>query len=1244
MRKTIFTLLVVLYIVPDLEAQRPLLVVPMGHSGGVRSFMPSANGKYFLTLGGDDLIKLWNDDGREIRTFKTPGLRFTSLKLSPDNQHILAVSCYTHMDAWILDVQSGEITTTLKGHSGALRAEEYSKDGHWIATGAKDSTAIIWDATTGKINHRLRGHQQSVIALAFSPDGKWLATLSEDKTVKIWETNTGQLLQTLDVGGELPSEVQFSPDGKVLSVATGWSENSISLWSTNTWTKIRDLEGYSFRFSPDGQWVCVFRQATAYVYPSNDLEGSPRQALRATIPPSEGPMPITVTGGYFLPNSKGMLLSTMMGNPEVYDINSGQKKLCLMGYATSVETVCFSPDAKKCLIGSGSDLLEWDFTQGSLAKHFKGLEGKIMNAGYAPDGQTAISVTDLSIGAIWDDERGEKMYTLTPVIGVYPTPQYVRILTFPHEGSYFLRGHSMGGKDGPPFLSIWGSRDGRQIDSLYHPFGDHNWVSDAVFSPDAKKIAVADEHSVLIWDVSSRKWEQLAQNDTLRFNHVAFYGANELAVTTSENQMQYWNIREKKMIGTASIGEYHFKFDPTNYTSEISFVPVDKTQIPSNSLFFSDLVSSPDQRWLASASDKVIGLFLNDRENPPHLNHVLEGHNNQVLQLDFSADGRRLISVSRDKTVRIWDLDTQNEIACIVHLNQHDWAVTTPSGLFDASPGAMELMYFLVGEEVIELEQLKKRYYEPGLLSKLMGFASDELRNVEEFMDLTLYPGIQAEIADNQLKIQLTERNGGIGKLSLFINGTERGPEDINPERKMKLSIDLKTFSKYLRDDTLNTIALRVYNAEGWLKSQAYKLPYIYTGVKGSGQGSDTPGLGNAKPRLFAILVGTADYSGEKLDLKYADQDAASMAAAIASAGKELYDNDVYIRLFTTGSNLTEGASGGIPNELSSKANIKAAFEALAKQDQVQPTDVVVCYFSGHGITYGEAENAQFYYLTKDIASEDLSDPEVRRQYTISTDTLTNWIKNIAALKQVLIFDACNSGKIVESLASIGKKELNPSQVRAFDEMKDRTGMFILTGSAADKVSYEASQYGQGLLTYSLLQGMSGFALADENRVDVMTLFQHCRKQVPELAKSINGIQNPVLSFPVDGGSFYIGRVNQHVKIPLAQLKPVFIRNIFQDEDAFEDVLGLGDALEEYFRQQTAKGAQSKLIYVDVKDYDNAYAMKGRYKIQENEVEVRMRLFKGKTVVGEEFKFNGKKDDVRGLVKQILGAIIPLAK
>ena len=42
-----------------------------------------------------------------------------------------------------------------------------------------------------------------------------------------------------------------------------------------------------------------------------------------------------------------------------------------------------------------------------------------------------------------------------------------------------------------------------------------------------------------------------------------------------------------------------------------------------------------------------------------------------------------------------------------------------------------------------------------------------------------------------------------------------------------------------------------------------------------------------------------------------------------------------------------------------------------------------------------------------------------------------------------MILDACNSGKALETITT-GTKNLNSSQIRALDRMKDRTGMYII--------------------------------------------------------------------------------------------------------------------------------------------------------------------------------------------------------
>ncbi|MBX2875353.1 MAG: caspase family protein, partial [Saprospiraceae bacterium] len=259
------------------------------------------------------------------------------------------------------------------------------------------------------------------------------------------------------------------------------------------------------------------------------------------------------------------------------------------------------------------------------------------------------------------------------------------------------------------------------------------------------------------------------------------------------------------------------------------------------------------------------------------------------------------------------------------------------------------------------------------------------------------------------------------------------------------------------------------------------------------------------------------------------------------------------------------------------------------------------------------------YYLTKDIANEgELGDPGTLKKFTISSEELTGWINAIPALKQVLILDACNSGQIIKNITG-STKRLNSNQIRALDRMKDRTGLFVLAGSASDKVSYEAGQYGQGLLTYALLKNIRGVD-AKSDDVDVMEWFQYARNEVPRLAKSINGIQTPMLGFPSHGASFDIGIRSEEVKanIPIGDEKPVVIRSNFFNEISFKDDLKLADQLETLFLQETEKGADANLIYVDVSDYPSAYSLGGLYKTTDGKItSIKVKLFKGEAELME---------------------------
>ncbi|KIO10424.1 hypothetical protein M404DRAFT_129403, partial [Pisolithus tinctorius Marx 270] len=65
---------------------------------------------------------------------------------------------------------------------------------------------------------------------------------------------------------------------------------------------------------------------------------------------------------------------------------------------------------------------------------------------------------------------------------------------------------------------------------------------------------------------------------------------------------------------------------------------------------------SPDGKRIVSGSwDKTVRVW--DAERGVQLGSPLEGHTSEVISVAFSPDGKRIVSGSRDKTVRAWDVE-----------------------------------------------------------------------------------------------------------------------------------------------------------------------------------------------------------------------------------------------------------------------------------------------------------------------------------------------------------------------------------------------------------------------------------------------------------------------------------------------------------------------------------------------------------------------------------------------------------
>jgi uncharacterized caspase-like protein len=232
------------------------------------------------------------------------------------------------------------------------------------------------------------------------------------------------------------------------------------------------------------------------------------------------------------------------------------------------------------------------------------------------------------------------------------------------------------------------------------------------------------------------------------------------------------------------------------------------------------------------------------------------------------------------------------------------------------------------------------------------------------------------------------------------------------------------------------------------------------------------------------------------------------------------------------------------------------------------------------------------------------------------------------------VLDTCHAGQLVADL--MAKREVPSSYQRAMERMRDRTGLFVLAGSAADAVSYEASRYGQGLLTYALLYGMRGPALRDGALVDVAALYGYAVEAVPDLARGISGIQQPVLA--AGGSTFTIGAITPETaaRIPVAAPLSVVEPSSLQDNEEMDDVLGLGAKVDAVLRDLAAV-QPAPFVFVAGTGMPDALRLAGRYsRLADGSIRVTARLFRDHARVSDRVMRGGEIDTLARRIAELV--------
>lgn len=577
---------------------------------------------------------------------------------APDGSSLVAGSS---IGIFVLDSRTLQLKRYIDTRS-SITALEFSWDGKLIATGDNEGLIQIWDAQTwGESAAPYSGHLEAILDLEFSPDGTRLASVDGASRLIQWQVNSadGPQPQSIKVMGGVTSLAYSSTGNRIV---TGGNDLLVNIWDATTLT-LEQKKDFSGKIVD----IAAVREADdLFVIGGNNQQVALLKLGSEVTLREVGSLRYPLTGVAASPDGRYIAAGDLNGGIAIWDVSSDKVQEVKRpvnyvrgdaAYLTSpgsAHSLSFSPDGRLVFSGLHDGIIRsLDATSGADVQQNLTLNAHIRNMALSHNSRYLATQQDNDTLSVWDLQSGAILYQ---VQGELKSGD-----PFSQDDTKFAIA-SVG--ISPATVKVYDTKSGRNVHSIR---SQPKLKTIQFINKDTQLLGVYDTF-VELWSMSSgQKLETKPEFDGSGCQTIKDINGLSL-VSITNYQYVVTNNANKRGLCVFSPLAWAIAFNEDKgliaYGGESVLSMIDARNPAKGSQNLQGVnrknivrvAISPNSDLIAAAfADHSIHIWdAVTREELTNVKDGLYGHSDLITDLRFTPNGKLLISVSLDGTIRLW--------------------------------------------------------------------------------------------------------------------------------------------------------------------------------------------------------------------------------------------------------------------------------------------------------------------------------------------------------------------------------------------------------------------------------------------------------------------------------------------------------------------------------------------------------------------------------------------------------------